>query len=99
MSEQNKTCEDPCLQRVSNDVGWIKKWIDGDYKENHKELADKIDLSIDQGKKTNGYVAEIKIEQVVMRTTIRNISVIVVPVFLYIVYRIIDLLLKRVSII
>lgn len=95
MKRKKEVCIDPCLDRVENDIGWLKKWIDGEYKENHKELALKIDRAIDQVKITNGSVANIKEEQIVMKTTIKNISIIVVPTFLYIVYKIIDYLIAN----
>jgi len=98
MSEEKITCKDPCIQKLKDSVDHINRFIEVDYKEKHEELKDlcigSINKVAEQLKTLNGNVKELREHDIEERTAIKMISIIVVPVFLYIIYRIIDILIK-----
>lgn len=92
--KKQKVC-DPCNFEVALN-GFIKR-----YEEKHEELINQNNIAheaiLKQTTRTNGTVADLVKKDIEERTAIRLISIIVVPVFLYITYRLIDVIFSKIN--
>ena len=96
--KNKKTC-DPCASSLETKfIAFTER-----YEEKHKELVGQNNIAheaiLKQTTRTNGTVADLVKNDIEERTAIKIISIIVVPVFLYIIYRIIDVVFAKINLV